>query len=83
MIFDLTGPRYRLATMEVATRQIELLPDFGAPKSINPQWTADGQNLNARVIGGDPDADMVEYLGHVNRELARERRKLKDLDDPE
>jgi Tol biopolymer transport system component len=38
------GP-YRLAVMEVATRQITLVPGMAGPKNINPQWTSDGSGL--------------------------------------
>ena len=38
------GP-YRLAVMDVETREITLVPGMGGTKSINPQWTADGDEL--------------------------------------
>lgn len=38
------GP-YRLATIDVTSRQIDLLPDMEAEKNINPQWTSDGSGL--------------------------------------
>ncbi|HUE95219.1 MAG TPA: hypothetical protein VMN39_01080 [Longimicrobiaceae bacterium] len=44
--FDrLTYGPYRLATIDVNTREIRLLPDNGAEKSINPNWTQDGDGL--------------------------------------
>jgi len=35
----------RLAVMDVATREIQLLPRFGDGKQINPQYSADGASL--------------------------------------
>jgi hypothetical protein len=42
---DLTYGPYRLAIIEVATRQVTLVPGIDGPKSINPQWTAEGDGL--------------------------------------
>lgn len=38
------GP-YRLALLDLATREIELVPAVAGAKSINPAWTADGKGL--------------------------------------
>ncbi len=44
--FDaLTYGPYRLAVMDVGTREITLVPGMGGTKNINPQWTADGTAL--------------------------------------
>lgn len=38
------GP-FRLATMDVASRQITLLPEMGGTMDVNPQWTTDGAGV--------------------------------------
>jgi Tol biopolymer transport system component len=37
---------YRLAVVEVATGEIQMLPALGAGRNINPVWTRDGQGLH-------------------------------------
>lgn len=38
------GP-YQLAVIDVATREITIVPGVQGPKAINPQWTSDGLGL--------------------------------------
>jgi len=38
------GP-YRIAVMDLATREITMVPGMAGPKNINPQWTEDGTGL--------------------------------------
>jgi Tol biopolymer transport system component len=38
------GP-YRIAVMDLETREITMVPGMAGPKNINPQWTADGAGL--------------------------------------
>ncbi|MGE0159710.1 MAG: peptidase S9 [Gemmatimonadales bacterium] len=41
----LTYSRFQLATIDVATHNVRVLPVFGNVKHINPQYSADGQSL--------------------------------------
>jgi hypothetical protein len=68
--FDqLTYGTYRLAVMDVATRRTTLVPDVGGAKSINPQWTSDGQGLYfISNLTGIPNIYRVEVAtGQLHR----------------
>ncbi|MBK7596104.1 MAG: PD40 domain-containing protein [Gemmatimonadetes bacterium] len=41
----LTVGNYRLATLDLATSRIDLLPGMDVGKNVNPQWAPDGQSL--------------------------------------
>jgi Tol biopolymer transport system component len=41
----LTYSRYQLATIDIATRTVRVLPVFGNVKHINPQYSPDGRSL--------------------------------------
>ena len=57
----------RLATMDVATRRVQILPGFPGARHINPQWSPDGRSL---YFVGDPDGFSDVY----RQELATGRR---------
>jgi WD40 repeat protein len=42
---NLSAGEYQLATLDIASGQIQPLHTFDAGKSINPQWNADGRRL--------------------------------------
>lgn len=62
------GP-YRLATMDLATREITLVPGIDGPKNINPQWTPDGTGLfYISTRSGIPNIYRVEIAtGEIRR----------------
>ena len=42
---DLDAGNYRLASVDVASGEIQALPAFEKGKNINPQWSADGRSV--------------------------------------
>ena len=42
---NLVYSKFQLATIDVATRDVTVIPVFGNVKHINPQYTADGQRI--------------------------------------
>jgi len=64
---DLTNLRYgnyRLATFELASREIQPLPVFGNGKHINPQWSPDGQSLYFLTdVSGITNIYRYEFAG--------------------
>jgi Tol biopolymer transport system component len=61
--FDsLTFAPTRIATMEVATRRLTILPGFPGARHLNPQWSPDGRSLYYIT---DPDGFSDVYREEV------------------
>ncbi|MEE2905575.1 MAG: peptidase S9 [Gemmatimonadota bacterium] len=66
---NLTYSRFQLATVDIATREIEVVPVFGNVKHINPQYSADGSSLYF-ISDQDGFSDVYE-LNLENDEVRR------------